>query len=268
MKFLSKDSRYVSICLLVGLCLATVVLGASAVRMAGLLEDLVPKREGWNPSMREDATGEIRRLGTNALPMLLSELRGSAVSPMFPDLSTEERQRRVLLGFRVLGRTASPAIPALENELLHGTNGGYAAAALAAIGIEALPSFSKALTNKAVSVRAAAVGMLGSYAEDSRVERLIPELLVCLRDKDVNLRSLTADTLGHLRLSNELVVSALCERLKEDFSSVVRVQAAQSLGELGGAARGALPALEEASNDTDRRVKEMARWALQKINGP
>lgn len=53
-----------------------------------------------------------------------------------------------------------------------------------------------------------------------------------------------------------------------DADAAVRAEAARELGQLGGKASGAIPALETALGDPDREVRRAAAWALERIRPP
>jgi HEAT repeat protein len=50
----------------------------------------------------------------------------------------------------------------------------------------------------------------------------------------------------------------------EDSNDIVRAATARSLGDVGPAAKGAVPALRAMPEDRDERVREAARAALEK----
>ncbi|HEX5218667.1 MAG TPA: protein kinase, partial [Verrucomicrobiae bacterium] len=107
------------------------------------------------PELRGQAKKAIEQMGTNVIPFLLADLgNGNPLKikrERQDSRSADERARHAAWAFDVLGDTARPAIPSLE-ELLEVTP-GYVPSALAGIGRDALPTLLKALTNEVFWVR-------------------------------------------------------------------------------------------------------------------
>lgn len=121
----------------------------------------------------------LRQIGTNALPALLtmlqakdSPLKQQVVSwshayphcPIHP-ASAEVSHARALLGFKILGPTAGPAVPALIELVLHGEDetAMLAARALARIGVaatNAVPALVRNLSHQDIAVRSTATNAL------------------------------------------------------------------------------------------------------------
>jgi len=75
-------------------------------------------------------------------------------------------------------------------------------------------------------------------------------------------RRLAAWALNEMK--EELAVPALCNLLLGDSRAEVRSAAAEALGEIRSAK--ALPALQQALNDTEAGVRAKASWAIAEIN--
>ncbi len=190
------------------------------------------------------ATEAIGKIGTNALPRLLSllqaedsafdramdNLAGPRAPFQFDWQSSFDRHWQALRGFEALGSEAAPAIPELTARLERGENPEFVSYALAGIGIDSLPSLQSGSTNRNVWVRRAATAALGLLGADA----------------------VTA-------------VPALIERLS-DANAEVRRNAAESLGKIGQAATEAIPALTTASSDGDFSVCQAALLALRRID--
>lgn len=130
-------------------------------------------------------------------------------------------------------------------------------------------------------VRARALQALSSLVEQGIVTRLPERLLggtpaehgrnlrlrlwtYALADPSAEVRSMAV---RHLEAVDDAspAVARLTQVLSSDPSGYVRRDAARTLGELGLAAARAIPALEQATESSDRHLRETAREALRKI---
>jgi HEAT repeat protein len=114
------------------------------------------------------------------------------------------------------------------------------------------PALDAALEDPDPSVRlyaAAAIGRAGSP------ELAAPRLLAGLNAADAAMRAESAGLLPELARGRPEVVDALARALT-DPESQVRLAAADALGQIGGAARPALPALWSRLRDPDEAVRD------------
>jgi HEAT repeat protein len=138
--------------------------------------------------------------------------------------------------------------------------------ALNAIGPSAAKAVSQLLTNRNILVRYWALDILeGFRADDAR--EAIPEIMLCIKTaKELSVRNRAALCLEYIAHENlDILVPIYIARL-EDPNRYPRLNAAFSLGKLGGRAIASVPALLSALNDLNERVRLEARSALQLID--
>jgi HEAT repeat protein len=178
----------------------------------------------------------------------------------------EERCRRGMLGFHLLGPAASGAAPELTERMSTraSPSGGLCADALGEIGKEGLPPLVEALTNIQALNRVDAVAAIGLYIAPTNGVSLVPVLAKCLSDKDPVVAALSVRALGHLGTELYNAVPPLTEALK-DPRPHMRVVALQTVGDLGPRGRVALPLLMPLLNDSDLGARREATNTLQKI---
>jgi hypothetical protein len=238
----------------------------------GLIEQLRPFK-----TERSDRAAEaLRKLGTNALPVLLELIRTNDFA-QYQKSSKETRNNRVLMethlglengyrqaarAFDVLGPIGRPAVPALSELVQKRETAGPAARALAAIGPEAWTPLTNALASEDVWIRGAAASSLGYLQSHGKLAA--PRLAACLKDPEAAVRYGAADSLTRLGKDAVAAVGALGECL-EDTSADVRETAAKALGRCGSEASMAVPALVKATSDSDKEVRDAARRALSLI---
>jgi HEAT repeat protein len=95
----------------------------------------------------------------------------------------------------------------------------------------------------------------------------VQELLVTLKSEKVSERAAAARILGEMGQAAKEAVPALQEALA-DSDKEVRRSAARSLGDIGRAAKPAVPALGKALKDPDATVRQAAAYALGRIGDP
>jgi hypothetical protein len=217
----------------------------------------------------EKAVEAVRRIGSNALPLLIKRLcyRDNVFEKAIysrigrQDIPHSVRvQETALSGFKALGPAAAASIPELRR--LSVTE-PYCLLALGAIGPKTLPILSSELTNSNPQLRAFAVAglrLLGDAAEECK-----PSILALTRDQNFRVRLSAILTLGDLKpsSSNE-VLCALSDRL-DDSENAIRAQAAIALGKYGGFASEAIPILESKLNDPSPYVSSHIRTSLEMI---
>jgi HEAT repeat protein len=131
--------------------------------------------ENVDENTREAARKTIKQLGTNAIPPLIallsipiSELEELLIRQAgLPLERASFRRYAVVDGFKVLGGSAAPAIPALAKLLGDWDVGFYAADALSAIGHNSMPVLLQTLTDPNPIARKRSAQALGSFSEDS-----------------------------------------------------------------------------------------------------
>jgi len=182
-----------------------------------------------------------------------------------------------LYATRVLGRigaTSQEAAPALITALAGADNPEfrrelqYALGAAGPAAAEAVSELGKSLANDDEQVRHSAVFALGRIGPAAKAA--VPELRKLLDSKDEFDRDAGFWALARiLPTDKKLAAQALpvfTKSLSSD-SEVDRIEAAESLGLLGAAAKSSLPALKKAAADSNPTVAEAAAAAVKKIQG-
>ena len=193
-----------------------------------------------------EADEAVRAIGTNAIPILLDNLRAhdstlklnlAALGMRFTPAATHHL--RAERGFSALGNEASGAVPALT--AIYTQN--FSASARRAAG------------NALVEIGPAA-------------KTAIPALIKSATDTNSEVRAFAVYTLGRLALEPDIVNPVLIKSL-HDPDREVRYNAAFGLGAgafMGGDARSTVPALVELLKDTDVPVRNVAAMALGNIH--
>jgi HEAT repeat protein len=212
-----------------------------AVVLASLVDapqadDLVAKLTAAEPADRVIAACELQRLGSDArraIPALIDRLAdGSPVDPM------------------VCGKDRYWWSKEIDRQT---TPGEEAAAALVAIGTDALAPLMMSARAPQWMARRNAVWALGALHD----QRAIAPALIALGDREPPVRRVAAWALGALDADD--AVAALVDALK-DPDAEVRAQVAWALGAIGD--RRAVDGLIGALKDSAERVRAQAAWAL------
>jgi HEAT repeat protein len=98
-------------------------------------------------------------------------------------------------------------------------------------------------------------------------KKSVPALARLLADKDEDVRNAACSALVWFMADAKLAVPVLIEILGENPDGQVRLMAAEKLGDIGPAAKEAVPALEKARQDKDEKVRKAAGEALEAIRG-
>ncbi|MBI2823842.1 MAG: HEAT repeat domain-containing protein [Planctomycetia bacterium] len=214
-----------------------------------------------DPTVLEHVMDALAAVGEKAVPVLVAGLK-------------DPKQRDPAI--RALGRigpAAQAAVPALaalvsSADLVVVRD---AAAALGAIGpsaSKAVPSITALLGKSDSSVgyaAAIALGKIGPAAKSA-----VPQLLKQINAKEPLLTVASVWAVRRLDPGNKTVAPAAVPVLTGALASkqeIMRAQAAAALGDLGPAARDAIPALKKLSDDPQAEVRRAATDALAKIQG-
>jgi HEAT repeat protein len=217
------------------------VVLASLVQ-APQIDELVAKLAAANPADRVIAACELQRLGSDArraIPALVDRLADG--SPVEPTVCGKDRY----WWSKDIDRQTTP--------------GEEAAAALVAIGTEALTPLVTSTRAPQWIARRNAVWALGSLHD----RRAISPALMALADREPPVRRVAAWALG--ALDAEAAVTALIDALK-DQDADVRAQVAWALGAIGD--RRAVDGLIGALKDSAEHVRAQAAWALGSLRDP
>ncbi len=199
----------------------------------------------------------------------LAELGPKAVPRLIGALKYEKLRPQVAY---ILGRIGPDAASATEvlAALLEDKDRHTAEAAAMALGRigpgarAAVPALTKALQDGGASTHAVlfALGKIGPDAASAE-----PALAKELQDKNPDMAVMAAWALAQVKPTPEVAakVVPLLTTALSDPEAVRRRGAAESLGHLGPLAKDAVPALEKATQDTDKSVSEAATKALASI---
>ena len=140
---------------------------------------------------------------------------------------------------------------------------------------EDVPKYLKQLQTSAVAAdRAKAAEMLGKRGgiNANDVEDAIEPLKKALqKDKEAKVRAAAARALGNIHPEAEGTVSLLLDRLKaSDEAMEVKMASVVALGQFGGDAKEAVPALRELGSKFDAKKSKEGQTimtAIQMING-
>lgn len=241
---------------------ATLIHAQSAEdrRIIALVETL----DGPDGGVREQSKAELRRLGTNAVPVIVRMLHAPPAS-----LQTNRETRpegleslpirldpgadpilAALKACLVLGPQAEGATPALSRLLVREPS-MHVAMALAALGERALPAVCCLLTNRNEDTR---------FFSLLALKRICNDHLAAQRTENASAHKLTSFA-SWLPAGT---LDALVQNLT-NHDLRLRTASAWTLGALGPGAEKAVPALRHALADEEPMVRGQAEQALQRI---
>jgi HEAT repeat protein len=242
----------------------------------------------------EPAKYAVRQIGTNAIPSLLSLMRAEDSRLKQTIIFLLRKQRifrlriadatskhlRSALGFEALGAEARSAVPDLKRMLDHPKTVYLAGMALISISPGGVDAVVSGLGSTNVVVRRESAGVLGalgierfwSKGSEARMDALqarghiaVPPLINALIDPDELVRARAATALGVLGQRPEIALPALIKNLRDTNGWRVPASAAKALGRFGPDAASAVPALKEAAQHKDSRVREAAEGAIRAL---
>ena len=155
---------------------------------------------------------------------------------------------------------AREAVSALGNAAIGVGGTGSGACKVIDVG----PTAQEVLFETGWTVRWAAVRALGVVGAGSN--RALPSLTAALQDREWQVRGVAALALG--QFGNEVPEETVTELIKQlsDDHAAVRMAVASALGEIGAAARQALPSLRDLAEDEDTAVRAAAEAAVLKLS--
>jgi HEAT repeat protein len=207
------------------------------------------------PKDVQDATEELERRGTAALPLIRSTLQDAS--------APQARRSAALKAAAILGPRAVEALPEITAALQQPEYAPAAALALSFMGSPAVGPLRDAINADDPVVRREALRSLGKLRERASIDPqvVVPMLLDALTDPDPSVRGVAVTYLGIVRDSPVKEVAGLIPALKDD-SPAVREAACVALSAYGAQADAAVPALQKAAADPDEDVKREAGRAL------
>lgn len=197
------------------------------------------------------AVEALRRIGPQAMPLIVSELRAKDW-PL---------KLRLLRWARQHSFTNFEFTPASERR-------DKAMVVCALLGPKSEPALSeltRLLDHSDAVVRASAVCTIGNI----RTVAGIPALLKTSRDTNVLVRCfamLALGTLGNMSAKPDAVIPTLIEGM-QDTNAAVRLKALVALENFAGATAAALPPLLKALEDPETHIRPYAARALGKCSG-
>jgi hypothetical protein len=152
------------------------------------------------------ATNAVRKIGTNAIPILLEKL--ARTDPMWKQklqrtklqglisdewvYASHPSIKQAYIGFAILGSDAAPVVPELSRMLQDSNLSWRTAFVLSYVGASGRAVLKAALTNPAPHVRHA--GIVGLSASPEGLSDVWPELIELCRDSDRRVRGFTVLT--------------------------------------------------------------------------
>jgi HEAT repeat protein len=182
---------------------------------------------GRDGELDKQTEAALKRIGTNALPLLLEMLhardttlkqvlmRWAAKRSLvhFNLISADQRRQEAILGYEALGPLACAQVPSLINALIN---------------------------DPSLHVRQAAASALAGIGPEARLAA--PALFRATKDKDNVVRNNSFWALRHILPDPQLTIPVLIAGLDDPFPAA-RENAAFALGMYGQQARAAVPAL-------------------------
>jgi hypothetical protein len=228
------------------------------------VNDVVLERVESKPEIPDIREG-MSKLGVG--PVFRGFPLGSYVAKL---KSAPEEQRPILIrAIGSFGADAAPACPQLIDALSDPSTAirEASAAALAQVGqhasTDALAALSKALIDTDPEVRDLAAVALRSMGP--KAAPAIPQLVQALNDPVDYVRFLAAEALGAMGAKASAAVAPLTAKLVTKDQIFVSSSVATALGDIGPAAKDALPALNQVL--AQRRVGSAAEEAILRIEG-
>lgn len=225
-----------------------------------LITPFIPRNEGLTSSEAEEG---IRKLGTNALPALIAMLRQDDTNLAQPEGKIARSQGMATVGFKILGRTAAPAVQPLI-ECLDDPRPEVRASAACCLrdvgqfATSAVPKLVAALKDISPDVRACAVGALIDVPGQADI--VVPALVSLLEHPQPGPRQEWERTAAIAALQmeyfdNASVAVPVLRQLTNDASSFVQSRAAGLLWRIEHPSQGILQP-ETAYDEQVRRFKQ------------
>lgn len=272
-----NTSKIVAVKLLFAFILVTTSMASNGwccaeVRLE-MLNDYIKMLDFSGSEQELQAMARIKSLGTNALPIVIKQLRArDSKSQLWlrrwlakvygGKLQFEPADLRQLRATRALTAIGPEAIPAAVEFLRLDNYVRYTGVRLAiwGIGEPGVPYLLNALTNDDKAIRLEIVRTVGLLRSDGATA--VPGLVRVLSDESSTMREAAAIALGQIKSKPDLAVPALAKALN-DPTVGVRQASVNALRGFGLEAHTAAPALiAVALNDDDGETRDLARGAI------
>jgi hypothetical protein len=223
-----------------------------------LLQVLKDDPQSYTRWQTFDLLGDYGAEAAAAVPVIVEEVRGTS---MYRFKAAEALARIDP------ARARKEAAPVLRGLLETPALRVAAASALLRVepgSKEALAVLQAALADPNLYIRQQVADVLGSAGPEAR--GAAPALRKALKDESAFVRLNAAAALWRLTGEAETARPVLVAALKPEEPAQVRAHAARKLGEVGAAARAAVPALLEVWRDPDLNARTSAGLALKAID--
>jgi HEAT repeat protein len=264
-----------------------VIIGLSASLLSGVAAQVKEPEYGgkslsvWlaiesqDQDAREARKTAILHMGTNSLPFLIEAIQARPLDLDAPDWEQQVpawktnliRHWNAASAFADLGHQASPAIPELLRLSREATADHDRRALIDVLGYlreDGLPALMTIAADRSHPERGAAISTIGMIHRElgTNGHAAVPLLLRCLHDRDSNIVSHAAESLGDLALEPETVIPALTNLMQ---SADAHVRASVLYAFTHWPASGALyaPTLLKALGDPSFDVRQLATNALK-----
>lgn len=231
---------------------------------------------GDGHSVQRETAAAIEKIGTNALPWMLREIRrGNSPAKLwwqeqaerqsllkFTFADEDKHREHAVAAFEILGDAAAPAIPALMRLLEKEAVPFEVQEALVHIGEPAVVRLVQALTSPNPALRQNAAEAL--YWYNPTPPPAVPALFNCLFDSDAGVRAIAARALGGEDEMAGQIVPALI-RLLDDSDREVRSEAAGALSFYRDQAEAAVGPLVNLVTNCQSDIQRQAIRALGSI---
>lgn len=186
-------------------------------------------------SVRAEAVQNMRNLGTNAFPLMVTEMNSIKWHvPVEKDEEIIHRSQRLCAAFEIFGTNLAPLTQDFVANLNTHSNFVGALNAFVVMGRQGLPYVDEALTNDEAPIRFAAVSadMTMGQTNPKIAGETVPILIHLLKDQSASVRCLAGESLGLYSTKPEMSVPALLDCARNDSDIVVRCQAVKAVGKI------------------------------------
>lgn len=240
---------------------------------ARALAEIKPSPEAVAPFLVKAVQDEDESVIGNAVDALAS--LGVAIVPRLTKNGLKNKDLR-LYAVRVLGKIGPDAKEAAGPlaETLDGAEGQFRREAQFVLGMfgaaaaPAVPELTKSLASDDEQIRNSAIYALGKIGPAAKPSATELRKLIAGDDEFTRFAALWA--LVRIEPKNIKLAAVAVPVLVKGLSDerpLVRAESAATLGELGSAAKAALPALKKAAADEEAAVSAAAKEAIEKIGG-
>ncbi len=237
---------------------------------ARALWDLKPPQDKIGPALSEALNDDDPEIVSHVIDSLAS--LGDKIAPRVnAALQDPKRRGKALAIVQRMGPEAKDCVPELVTLLAQSDEDLKVdvLTALSSVGpgaADAVPDISKSLSDdseRVVSAACIALGRIGLASETA-----VPTIDKLLKSKSAYVQAASAWSSAQIQKDPAAVakkILPLAIKLLKSPEELVRLEAAEALGTLGPAAKGAIGALKQAAGDLSPAVSRSATTALERI---